>query len=320
MASERDLYARLGVSKTASEAEIRSAYRKLARQYHPDMNPGDKKAEERFKDVSAAYDVLSDAKKRPLYDEFGDMGLREGFDAQKARAYQRQAHSGYAGAGGEGNPFGGFDFGGGGGAGGFDLRDLFNNMRGGPGAARPRRGRDVMAAVEIDLVQALRGAEVRFQKGGTADSPQADTVTVRIPPGADQGSRLRVPGHGEPGMAGGPPGDLVLETVIRPHPYFRRDGRDLTLRFPVTIDEAYNGATVEVPTPTGKVSLRIPEHSQQGTRLRLRGKGVTRGKQTGDLYVELEVRLPDTDDAKFAEAARAAREAYAQPLRDDIRL
>ena len=315
MAPERDLYARLGVSKSASEAEIRSAYRKLARQFHPDMNPGDKKAEENFKEVSTAYEVLSDAKKRPLYDEFGEMGLRDGFDAQKARAYQWQSQQGHQ-AGGEG----GFDFGGG--AGGFDLRDLFNSMRGGgPGAApRARRGRDVMAAVEIDLVQALRGAEVRFQKGGTPEAPHADTVTVRIPPGADQGSRLRVTGHGEAGTGGGPPGDLVLETVIRPHPYFRRDGRDLTLRFPVTVDEAYNGATVDVPTPTGKVSLRIPENSQQGTRLRLRGKGVTRGKLTGDLYVELEVRLPEGGNSKFAEAAREAKEAYTQPLRDDIHL
>ena len=310
MAPERDLYARLGVAKTATGTEIRHAYRKLARQHHPDMNPGDKKAEEQFKDISAAYEVLSDSKKRALYDEFGDVGLREGFDAGKARAYQRQAQQGHH-AGGEAGGFGGFDFGGG--AGGFDLHDLFNSMRGGGGATRARRGRDVMASVEIDLVQALRGAEVRFQT-------QSDTVTVRIPPGADQGSRLRVSGHGEPGAGGGPPGDLVLETVIRPHPYFRRDGRDLTLRFPVTVDEAYNGATVEIPTPTGKVSLRIPEHSQQGNRLRLRGKGVTRGKQTGDLYVELEVRLPDGGDSKFAEAARAASAAYTKPLRDDLHL
>jgi len=145
-------------------------------------------------------------------------------------------------------------------------------------------------------------------------------LKVRIPPGADDGSRLRVAGQGAAGAMGGPPGDLILETRIRPHPFFRREGLDLFLKLPVTVDEAYNGSTVEVPTPDGVGRLRIPPRSQSGARLALRGQGVRQADRRGDLYVELEVRLPDRSDDRFAEAARAAKAAYRRPVREGIRL
>ena len=342
MATDKDLYAVLKVSKTASENDLRKAYRALARKYHPDVNPDNKAAEERFKEVAGAYAVLSDAKKRQLYDEFGTMGLRDGFDAQKARAYARWRQAPGAGMG--GGAAGSSHAGPGSGAGfDFDLGDIFGDWFGGkrPGAkAGVRRGRDLSATVEIDFVQALRGCEVAFQMparaacarchgtgkhagatcgacGGSGRAAGSEVLTVRIPRGADNGSKLRVGGRGEPGP-GGQPGDLLIETRIRPHAYFRRDGLNLILRLPVTMAEAYSGATVSVPTATSAVNLRIPALSQAGTRLRLKGKGVQRGAQAGDMFVELDVRLPDIQDPRIAEALEQAQHAYKRPVRDAI--
>jgi DnaJ-class molecular chaperone len=157
---------------------------------------------------------------------------------------------------------------------------------------------------------------------GSGVQPGQRTVTVRIPPGADDGSRLRVPGLGQPGLRGGPPGDLYIETHLLPHAHLRKEGLDLFLELPVTLDEAYNGASVTVPTPAGPVDLKIPPRSQGGQRLRLRGRGVTRGegKPAGDLYVELEVRLPDREDAPFAEATRRSDSLYSRPVREGLTL
>jgi molecular chaperone DnaJ len=352
MAQEKDLYAVLGVPRTVTTAELRKAYRKLARKHHPDVNPGNKAAEERFKEISSAYDVLSDESRRKLYDEFGEVGLREGFDAAKARQYQAWQQGQGSGPGSGRRPAGGgpggvfeFDLG--------DLGDLFGDLsgftrggreRGGRGG-RSRRGQDVVAHVDVDLAQAISGTEVQIEVPTSELCPQCggtgvlsggrtpcgrchgegvvshtDSVTVRIPPGADTGSKLRVPGRGAMGPGGGPRGDLLLETRVRPHPFFRREGLDLHLRLPVTVVEAYEGATVEVPTPTGPVKLRVPPRSQQGAQLRLRGKGVTRGHEQGDLYVTLDVRQPDRDDAKVAKAMAALGEAYLHPVRDGVRL
>jgi curved DNA-binding protein len=151
----------------------------------------------------------------------------------------------------------------------------------------------------------------------TADIPGQGPVRVRIPPGADTGSTLRVPGKGAPGAAGGPPGDLVIEVEVREHARFRRDGLDLHLDLPVTLDEAYNGATVDVPVFGSTVSLKIPPRSQNRTKLRLRGKGVPRKDTRGDLIVELDVRMPDQADPALAEALRAARAAYSRPVREE---
>jgi DnaJ-class molecular chaperone len=145
-------------------------------------------------------------------------------------------------------------------------------------------------------------------------------LTVRIPSGADDGSTLRIAGKGSPGAHGGPPGDLVIETRVRPHPLLRRDGLDLHLKLPVTLDEIYDGAQVEVPTFEGPVKLTIPARSQPGARLRLRGKGLKRGPEQGDLYAELELRLPERHDEQLADAFRKARTAYAGPVRKEMRL
>jgi DnaJ-class molecular chaperone len=226
------LYEILGVPKSANADDIRKAYRKLARRHHPDVNPENKTAEDTFKRVSAAYEVLSDDKKRAAYDEFGDESLAGGFDADKARAYtQWQDTRQRRTTGFDDGPIE------------FDLSELFNRTRG------PGRGPDLHAKVQMDLRQAIEGAEVSLEL------PNQGTVRVRIPPGADDGSIIRIAGKGAPGTRGGPPGDLVIETAVRPHPLLRREDLDLYLTLPVTLDEAYNGASVEVPTFDGPVML-----------------------------------------------------------------
>ena len=302
------LYDALGVAKTATADEIRKAYRKLARKHHPDVNPGDKKAEEAFKRIAAANEVLSDDKKRAAYDEFGEASRAGGFDPDKARAYQQwqgsrqQRQARY-----EDGPVE-FDFadffGGGGAAGGF----------GGARARGPAPGRDLRATVQMELRQAVEGAEVSLEVPGQG------TVRVRIPPGADTGSVIRIAGKGSPGARGGPPGDLLIEMAVQPHPVLRRDGLDLTLTLPVTVDEAYNGASIEVPTFGGPVSLKVPPRSQNGAKMRLRGKGIQRKDSRGDLFVVLDVRMPDQADDALAAALRASADAYSRPVRRELAL
>jgi len=293
-----NLYETLGVKRDASADDIRKAYRKLARKHHPDVNPDNKSSEEKFKAASAAYEVLSDDKKRAAYDEFGDAALAGGFDPAKARDYARwqqrreQRSSQFQGAG----PTE------------FDFAEMFNRQRG------PSRGQDIHAAFQMDLRQAVEGAEV------SVDVPGQGTVRVRIPPGAETGSVIRLAGRGSPGPRGGPPGDLVIETEVRPHPVLRRDGLDLHLTLPVTLDEAYNGASVEVPTFEGAVVLKIPPRSQNHARLRLRGKGIERKGTRGDLLVELDVRMPDQPDDALAAALRASAGAYTKPVREELTL
>ncbi|MDQ3365052.1 MAG: J domain-containing protein [Myxococcota bacterium] len=287
----------LGVRKSATPDEIRSAYRKLARKHHPDVNPGDQAAEDKFKKISAAYDVLGDEKKKAAYDEFGEQSTQGGFDAAKAREYARwqdtrqRRTSGFEQGPSE-----------------FDFAEMFGRARG------PARGRDLTATVEIELRQAIEGAEF------TADLPGQGPTRVRIPPGASSGSTLRVPGKGAPGGRGGPPGDLIIEVAVKPHARLRREGLDLHLPVPVTLDEAYNGASIEVPTFDGSITLKIPPRSQNRAKLRVRGKGVPRKDTRGDLIVELDVRLPDQADEALAEALRASGAAYSKPVREELKL
>jgi len=371
VAEPEDLYALLGVSRTAGDDEIRRAYRALARKHHPDVNPGNKEAEEQFKKISAAYDVLSDPAKRKAYDEFGAESLKSGFDPEKSRAYRRWSEGrSAAGQAARGPAAGQVPFE-------FDLDDILGGF-----AQRPRQRRpaEVVAEVELDFADALRGTELEARVPverscptchGSGDKPGSEvktcaacggsgrvqavegpmrmmvpcrvcggdgkigtpcptctgagTVTseerlrVRIPPGADNGTELRVRGR-IPGPPGAPPGDLVIRTRVRPHPHFRRDDLDLYLDLPVTLDEAYSGATVEAPTPDGPVKLKIPPRSQPGTRLRLKGKGVARGDARGDLFVDVDPRLPDETDAALAEALRGASKLYRKPVREGIEL
>ncbi len=275
-----DFYKELGLSRGAGADEIRKAYRKLAAQYHPDKNQGDDAAETKFKRVNNAYQVLGDEKKRKLYDEFGEEGLREGFNPDIARAYRGRSPFGGGGSGGVNLE----DFvSGGAGARGFG--DLFGDVfRAARGASR---GPDAAGEVRVDFVSALRGTTVTLQVPGVAGE-----VNVRVPPGAADGDKLRVPGRGSPGRGGGQSGDLLLTVRVAAHPHFSRDGLDLKLDFPITALEAVSGSKVRVPTPDGPVSLTVPKGAQSGQQLRLRGRGVKRKERRGDLYVRFLVKLP----------------------------
>ena len=295
--SAPSFYEILGVPKNANANVIRKAYRKLARRHHPDVNPGDTKAEDAFKRISAAYEVLSDDKKRAAYDEFGDASTAGGFDAEKARTYKQWQDTRQQRATNfEQGPIE------------FDFSELFGRARG------PARGADLHATVQMELRQAIDGAEVSLEL------PDHGTVRVRIPPGADTGSIIRIAGKGAPGPRGGPPGDLVIETEMRPHPRIRREGLDLYMTVPVTLDEAYNGGAVEVPTFDGQVVLKIPARSQAGAKLRLRGKGIRRKDTRGDLFAVLDVRLPDRVDDALATALRGSTAAYSLPVRQELKL
>ncbi len=303
-----DLYDVLGVARTATAPEIKKAYRKLAAKLHPDKNPG-KASEQRFKKVTEAYEVLSDEKRRAAYDEFGDLALRPGFDADRVRAAGRGGgFPGGFGAGDAGD-FGDL-FGGGGGAGGLGdmLGDLFGRTRG-RGAPRATRGFDVTSTAALDFVDAIRGATVTLTLS-TAGEP----ITVRIPPGAASGSKLRIRGKGGAGRQGGPPGDLILSLEVRPHPHFRREADDLEVDLPITVAEAYFGASVSLPTPHGEVKLKVRPHTQSGQKSRLRGKGIHRkDHEPGDLYVRFLIVMPDEGAAELESAVTLLAEHTHNP-------
>jgi DnaJ-class molecular chaperone len=318
-----DLYQALGVARDASDEVIKKAYRKLARKLHPDVNPGDKAAEERFKVVSEAYSVLSDADKRKAYDEFGEVSLEAGFDAEGARRAREQfgARFGAAHGGAEGFEES-FNFG--------DLEDLLGDVyarrgwarEGAAGGRRPRRGVDVEAALELDLAESARGGEKRLAiTRPTADGGlRSETVTVRIPPGVADGGRIRIPGKGGEGRAGGPPGDLHAQIRIRAHPVFRLEGRSLLLDVPVTVAEATLGARIEIPTLDGRATLTIPPGTDSGQRLRLKGKGLPdpTGGAPGDLYVTVQIRVPKGIDGAAREALDTLAKLDAPGIREDL--
>ncbi|MCC6809677.1 MAG: DnaJ domain-containing protein [Deltaproteobacteria bacterium] len=297
MATAKDPYSVLGVSRTATADEIKKAYRKLAKKHHPDVNPGDKQAEEKFKEVSAAFEIVGDEKRRKLFDEFGPDALRTGFDPERARQYQRwSSGQGFnaQGAGAQGNPFDQF--------GGFD--DIFEQFfYGGGGQGRQRRrgpmqhpGRDVETEMQVELMTALRGDEIEIRLPWL----QNKALKVKVPKGAADGDKLRLQGQGEPSPDGGPAGSLYLVLRVQPHPLLHRDGSDLTLELPITVPEAVQGAQIETPTPHGNVKLKVPAGARGGEKLRLRGKGVQKQDgSAGDLYVVLQVRAPriEKDDA-----------------------
>jgi curved DNA-binding protein len=292
----RDLYEILGVPRTASSEEIRKAYRRLAKKYHPDMNPADRKAEERFKEITAAHEVLSDARKRKLYDEFGPDSLRSGFDEKTADAYRRWQQQG--GGPGQEVPFdlGDFETVSVGGVGNFDFGSIFGDLFGGGrrrrGGPVPAPGPDVEAHLAVDLREAVLGAERDLQIDGR-------TLRVKIPAGVGDGSRIRLAGQGGEGRAGGPPGDLYLVARLREHPLVRREGKDLYIDLPLTVPEAALGAEVLLPTFEGAVKLQVPPGSTSGRQLRLRGRGLPdlKGGPRGDLYAVAKIVLPEGGEA-----------------------
>jgi DnaJ-class molecular chaperone len=291
---KQNLYDILGVARDADANTIRKAYRKLARQYHPDVNPADTAAEERFKEISQAYGVLSDAEKRSQYDEFGEAALEGGFDAEAARRARERfgAHFGQQAGDAPGGFSGEFSFG--------NRDDLLGgvfNRFGEPPPRRPRpaRGPDLHASITLDFVDAARGGEQRVSIGRpSADGPvRQENLSVRIPAGVRDGGRIRLAGKGGE-IKGAPPGDLYLDVGVRPHRIFRRDGRDLLLDVPISFREAALGARVEIPTLEGRVTVTIPPGTQGGGKLRLRGKGIhgARGHAAGDLIVTVQIEVP----------------------------
>ncbi|HYZ62068.1 MAG TPA: J domain-containing protein [Acetobacteraceae bacterium] len=280
----KDPYETLGVSRTASQDEIRNAFRKVAKKNHPDLNPGDKAAEERFKAANQANEILSDPERRAKFD-------RGEIDASGQERPERAFYRDYAGsdAGARYYTSGGAQFDP------EDLGDIFGDFfaarGGGGGGTRPRRGADRRYRLEVPFLAAVNGATERLSL------PSGETLDVRIPPGVEDGQVLRLRGKGDPGRNGGPDGDALIEILIEPHPFFRRMGADLELDLPVTMAEAVLGAKVPVPTPRGEVTLTIPVHSDTGTRLRLRGRGVAEhgGRKAGDLYVTLRLVAGPTD-------------------------
>ncbi len=317
---ERDLYEILGVARAATAEEIKKAYRRLAKKYHPDVNPGNKQAEEKFKEVTAAFEVLSDAQKRKLYDEFGADSLRSGFDEAKADAYRQWKRQG-APQGGMPFDFGDFQEVNVGDSGTFDFGSIFEDLFGGrAGRGRVRRGpvaspgADAEAEVTIDLRDAVLGAERDLRLDGR-------TLRVKIPPGVSDGSRIRLAGQGGPGTRGGPSGDLYLAVRLREHPHLRREGKDLYLDLPVTVPEAALGAEVELPTFEGPVRLRVPAGAQSAMKLRLRGKGLPdlKGGPRGDLYAVVQVVLPP-DSAALHKAVKPLEPLYKGDPRQGISL
>src|SRR5580700_3591341 len=384
-ASKQDYYETLGVSRTAKEDEIRKTYRKLARKYHPDLNPGDKSAEERFKLVQEAYDILSDAKKRQVYDQYG-------FYSDNIPPGGPGAGPG-AGAGNPGMGFGGFDFseyanhsGGdaytGSGSGAF--RDIFSQFFGGKrgeqASAGPEKGSDLEYGLDIDFWQSIRGTQVRLNAarqeicetcngsgsvgGASTVCPECDgtgsvnqmagamkfnltcprcdgkgrlrntcptchgdgrlskteTVDVRIPPGVQSGSRLRVAGKGNAGRMGGASGDLYITVRVEPHAFFRRDGDDIHIQVPVTVSEAGLGAKIEVPTIDGRALLKVPQGTQNQQKFRLREKGVmnARKNQRGDEIVEVVIQAPKVDDERTRELLRELSQVSSEDPRKEM--
>ena len=303
----QDPYQELGVARSASADEIRRAFRKLAKQYHPDKNQGDKSAEERFKRVSSAFGLLGDEEKRKKFDR----GEIDAEGRETARGFDPFNRGGFGGGGDQGGPggFGGAQFEG------VDLNDILGEVFGGrggggggggfrPGGFGPAKGADVRARLEIDLEDAIRGARKRiaFADGRTID--------VTIPKGAADGQTLRLKGQGSAGRGG--PGDALIELSLRPHPVFRREGEALVMDLPVSVPDAVLGAKVEAATPDGVVSLTVPKGSNSGSTLRLKGRGLVdpRTGARGDLLARVQVTLPETPDLeleRFAEKWRKDR-------------
>jgi DnaJ-class molecular chaperone len=303
-------YEVLGVASGASDDDIQKAFRRLAKKSHPDLHPGDKKAEDRFKELNAAYDILGDAAKRARFDRGEiDAGGNEIRQNPFARGARHGAGGGPGGFGGGGQHFSFEDL---------DLGDLFGGVfRGGPGGGRggdpfggggrPGRGEDQRFMLDVDFEEAAVGATKRLTL------PNGKSLDVNIPPGINDGQTIRLKGQGSPGH-GGPAGDALIEVKVRAHPTFRREGRDIYAEVPISLSEAVAGGKVEVPTVHGPVAMTVPKWTNGGARMRLKGKGVpaTKSEPAGDQYVVFEIVLPKTPDKDLEDFVKgwAERKPY----------
>jgi molecular chaperone DnaJ len=380
---QQDYYEALGVPRGASADDIRKAYRRLARKHHPDLNPGDKASEDRFKKVQEAYDILSDPKKKQMYDQYGFYS-ENGFPHAGPQPehgpnvnFSDFDFSDFMGKGGRGAEQEGGGFGGGG------FRDIFSQMFGRGGRqsqAAPEKGSDLEYALSIDFWQAIKGTQVKLNitrqescptcngtgsaGGNSTVCPEcngsgnvtqtagamrfnlacprcngtgrlrnacptchgdgrvshSESVDVRIPAGAQNGSRLRVAGKGNAGTMGAPAGDLYITVRVEPHPFFRRNGDDIEISVPVRVDEAGLGAKIEVPTIDGRALLKIPQGTQNGQKFRLREKGVfnSRKNTRGDQIVEVEVKTPETHDERTRELLRELAKLHPEDPRQEM--
>ena len=386
---QKDYYGSLGVDRKTKPDQLRKAYRRLARKYHPDVNPNNKQAEEKFREIQEAYDILSDAKKRKIYDQYGFYS-----DNIPVGAYESytQGPGDATGAGGPTVDFSGFDFSGftpreerqaGPGS---SFRDIFSQIftRGGEGpeaATGPERGRDIEHRMHLGFWDAIRGTQVRITIGreevcasckgkgtrsgpavtcpacngsgkatraagamrfsmscaqcggtgrqldrcpacnGTGHLSKPETFEVRIPPGVDTGSRVRVPAKGHAGADGGPPGDLHILTDVESHPFFERKGDNIYVKVPITVTEAALGAKVEVPTIDGPTTIRIPPGTESGQKLRIRGKGTPslRANQRGHQFVEVEIKVPHVADERSKEILRELERLNPSDPRSELR-
>lgn len=291
-----DYYEILGVKRKSSEKEIKSAYKKLARKYHPDVNPGDKSSEEKFKQVSEAYDVLSDQQKRAQYDRVGHDAWKAGF---KEGAPPPPGGGGFPGA--ENVHF--YTSSSPGGFGDVDLEDLFGGFFSGRGRRRrqgPIRGEDSLSRLAVPMLDAVRGGEHRITLSTPAGGQE--TLTVKIPKGIVEGQKIRLAGKGNPGFSGGPAGDLLIEIIYEPDPRFERDNANLTTEVKILFSLAALGGEVKVQTLEGTADLKLPPGTQGGQRLRLKGKGLPkRGGGRGDLFARILVQIPRNLDQQGRE-------------------
>lgn len=301
-------YTTLGVERGADPDVIRKAYKKLARKFHPDVNK-DAGAEDRFKEINAAYDVVGDETKRKLYDEFGEVSTRPGFDAEAARAWSRQ------GGGRGGAPF---DFGGGF-SGGVDMDDLLGSLFGaGVNPGRQRRGADQSARVTVDFLTTVLGGEISLNI--RRPDGRSETLKVPIPAGAKDKGRVRLKGKGAPPRGGGACGDLLVELSVRAHSHLKRKGDDLELEVPITIHEAIAGGSITVPTPTGDVKVTVPKGAANGARLRIKGRGVQKKGRPGHLYLVLRPTMPTGGGEEIEAAAEAMNAGYDTDVRGELKV
>jgi molecular chaperone DnaJ len=292
---EKDFYKVLGVDKKAGADEIKKKYRTLARELHPDKNKGDAAKEEKFKGISEAYEILSDAKKRAEYDEARSLYERGGFRAPMGGGQQ----------GGDFNDI----FGGG------NPQDIFANLFGG-GRRGPRKGQDLQTEATITFRESIVGTHLDLRLA--TDRGAAQNITARVPAGVNDGAKIRVKGKGAAGEAG--PGDLFIMLHVKPHPIFARKGENLTLTLPVTFTEAALGADIKVPTMSGEdVTVRIAPGTSNGRTLRVKGRGITKGATTGDLLVTVDVQVPQRVDGKALDALKVfAEETAHEDVRADL--